>query len=208
MLRGSGLICFGTLAGCGAEPLSNVAQAPPQQVPAPREITANELAGPAGGLCAAEEFVVFQCAAGRKRVAICAGRSRSGQQYAQYRFGTPERIELIYPTTLDEGAGAMSWARTGYSGGGEMQVRFASRGHEYLVYSRVVRTGFGPDGHFDPRFESGVMVVRGNRLVSDVACEEPPDPWVHEEGAEQFIPEGEFFPWWDLEGLPQAASDQ
>ena len=194
--------CCCMIAGCGAEPTANVAEAAPQRVPAPPEITASELAGPTGGLCRAQESVIFQCAAGGKRVAICTGRSDSGQRYVQYRFGSSERIELECPSSAADGADGMYWARTGYSGGGEIQVRFANQGYEYIVYSRVIRTGFGADGVFHPRFESGVSVVRGRRLVSDIRCQEPPDPWVSEQEVESLLPEGEFFRWWDLANLP------
>ena len=198
------LIWSGLLAGCEAAPETNAEKAEPlRQSPARREITAEELAGPPGGLCRTDELVIFQCAAARKRVALCAGRTRSGERSIQYRFGTPDLIELVFPPDPEEGPTRMHWARHGYSGGGEMQVRFATGGFDYVVYSRVVRTGFGPDGHFDPRFESGVAVVRDNRLVSDITCREPPDPWVHEQGIESFLPEGEFFPWWDLENPPE-----
>lgn len=118
-----------------------------------------------GSLCAAGEVVIYQCGVGRKLVAICG--SRTGTPRAQYRFGTPGHVELAYP---GPGQNGLTYAREMYSGGGALQIRFTNGGHDYAVYSRTVRTGFGASGRNNPQFSDGVMVRRGGRLISNQSC--------------------------------------
>jgi hypothetical protein len=143
-------------------------------------------------LCRPDEQVMFLCRLGRSTASLCAGAGAEGR-YVQYRFGRPGAVELAFP---ERGSTGLSWANTGYSGGGEVQVNFRNGDHLYVLYSRTVRTGFGPDGHFDPEFQAGVAVVRGNRIVSDRRCENSDD---FIQSPETRLPEGEFTPWWDLE---------
>jgi hypothetical protein len=143
------------------------------------------------GLCAPDETVLFQCSlAEGKRVAVCASSAASS---ASYRFGKPGAVELEYPGTA--GAGRLSWAQTAYSGGGEAQIRFAKDGYDYVVYSRVVRTGFAPGGTNDPKDEAGVLVLKGERVVANnrcVAAEDPAEaPWIDTEQAAKRLPETE-----------------
>jgi hypothetical protein len=96
----------------------------------------------------------------------------------------------------------MTWSRHAYSGGGETQIAFARNGFDYVVYSRVVRTGFGPEGRHDPQDQAGVFVKKGGRTISDRRCTEAPGPaasapWVDEDAAEEFLEEGRFRSWWD-----------
>ena len=135
-----------------------------------------------GGLCAPNEVVIFECGVGRKIVSVCGSRTPAPR--AQYRFGRPGNVELSYPNRSE---GGLSWARAMYSGGGELQIRFRNGGLDYAVYSRTVRTGFGADGRNNPQFSDGVMVMRGNRLISDRAC----TTQVRRDGQpENFMPEG------------------
>src|SRR5689334_9746654 len=71
-------------------------------------------AGPS--LCRAGEQALFQCRIGARTVSLCGGTGAANQAYVQYRFGRPGQVELAYP---EGGSGTLSWASTGYSGGGE-----------------------------------------------------------------------------------------
>lgn len=134
-----------------------------------------------GSLCARGEEVIFSCGIGRKMVSVCGGRATA--PHAQYRFGTPGDIELAFP---GPGQNGLSYAREAYSGGGALQIRFATGGYDYAVYSRTVRTGFGRGGN-NPIFSDGVMVRRNGRLVSNRACNTPVDG---DAQPEAFMPEG------------------
>jgi hypothetical protein len=119
-----------------------------------------------GSLCAADEVAIYQCGIGRQLVAVCG--SRTGTPHAQYRFGTPGHVALAFPGPGT--SGGLTYAREIYSGGGALQIRFANEGHDYAVYSRTVRTGFGSDGRNNPQFSDGIMVRRGGRLISNRSC--------------------------------------
>ena len=152
-------------------PLQPTARAQAAQAPTPR-----------GSLCAVGEQVIFSCGIGRKMVSVCGGRATA--PHAQYRFGTPGNIELAFP---GPGQSGLSYAREMYSGGGALQIRFATGGYDYAVYSRTVRTGFGRSGRNNPRFSDGVMIRRGGRLISNQAC----NTAVRGDAqAEDFMPEG------------------
>ncbi len=135
------------------------------------------------GLCRAGEVPIFSCRLGKKSVAICGVTSPSGARSAQYRFGAPGKVEMTYPGP--EG-GKLGYASAPYSGGGEEQVSFERGGYRYVVYSSMVRTGFGADGLNNPAFESGLLVQQGDKIVSKSKCADPPDATLSEQDAKRF----------------------
>lgn len=180
-------ICSGAAASMAALHLA---------APAPLEARRARPAPPS--LCRAGEEALFQCRIGTRQVALCAG-TEAGGRYVQYRYGRPGRVELAHP---DRGSAGLSWARTGYSGGGELQVNVANGEHRYVLYSRVVRTRF--DGvNNAPRFSAGLAVIRGSRILSDRECSDTDQGWSEEAAVERLLPEGQFTPWWDLEEPPR-----
>jgi hypothetical protein len=142
---------------------------------------------PRGSLCAVGEQVIFSCGIGRKMVSVCGGTATA--PHAQYRYGAPGNIELAFP---GPGQSGLSYAREMYSGGGALQIRFSTDGYDYAVYSRTVRTGFR--GRNNPQFSDGVMVRRGDRLISNRAC----TTQVRADAQpEDFMPEGTMMEWFD-----------
>jgi hypothetical protein len=139
-------------------------------------------AGPAG-LCRAGEVPIFSCRLGKKSVAICGATSPSGARSAEYRFGTSGKIEMTYP---GPDGGKLGYASVPYSGGGEEQVSFARAGYRYIVYSSMVRTGFGADGLNNPAFESGLLVQQGGKTVTKSKCTDPSDATLSEQDAKRF----------------------
>lgn len=160
-------------------------------LPAPGTARLRPRSGPPQSLCRPGEDVLFQCRVDRRIAALCAGAGPGGR-FVQYRFGRPGAVELAVPA---RGSAGLSWARTGYSGGGELQVNVRTGRHLYVLYSRTVRTGFGRGGN-RPDFRAGVAVVRGHRLLSDRRCTNADD---FVESPQDRIPEGELTRWWDLE---------
>lgn len=193
------LCCCLALAGCGGaeDPAEQQRRAAEVSSPAAGAAGAEAGAGRAEtGLCQPGEDVIFQCSAGREMVAVCAGQAGAGTSYVQYRFGSPGNIELAYPAERRGGPGTLKWARTGYSGGGEAQIGFTNGGHQYVVYSRVVRTGFGADGQNNPQEEAGLFVKKDGKLVSEKKCvpggeADGQAPSVDTTKAEALLPEGE-----------------
>ncbi|WP_448664496.1 hypothetical protein ACG3SL_07410 [Sphingomonas sp. CJ20] len=146
-------------------------------------------AAPAG-LCRAGETVLFTCGIAARQVSVC-GSGSGATAAARYRLGTPAKVELEYPAAGQAGRGTMAYASIPYSGGGETQIHFTSGGYTYVVYSRVVRTNFGPSGRHDPAFSAGVVVQRDGKTLSHRKCTAPTDASVDLAAAQRFLPEGE-----------------
>lgn len=147
---------------------ARVAPAPADARPAAADTAASAPAGE--GLCRPGEPVLFSCSVrSGKIVSICGAAGRDGSRFPQYRYGRAgSAAELIWPAS--PAAGRIAFASVPYSGGGEAQLMFDRADVRYVVYSRVIRTGFGSDGHNDPLFQDGVAVLRGRALVSRQAC--------------------------------------
>ncbi len=62
-------------------------------------------------LCTAEEDVYFSCPLpGNKIVSVCASNNEApGSGYVQYRYGTPDNMELLYPNKKAPPAGKFFW---------------------------------------------------------------------------------------------------
>ena len=138
--------------------------------------------GPAASLCRPSEAVLFACRLRAKTVSICGQGEQGG---AVYRYGRPGHVE-IEATDLHR-------ALEPQSGGGETQVYADTPTHRYIVYDQVVRTGFGPDGHFDPKETAGVAVQSGGRTVLRLECTQ----WIglgFDRLAETLVPEGAYVP--------------
>jgi hypothetical protein len=215
------LLGCAALAGCGVSSANVAEQGPagangaaanvaaPAAPSATNAATANAAASAAApvvgnSLCTAGEDVIFSCRMGAQRVSVCGGTGAAGRTYAQYRHGTPGHLDLVYPAQTDAGPQTMTRAFTGFSGGGEAQVRFVNAGTEYVVYSGAVRTGFGADGRNNTEFEGGVLVRQSGRVLSRQVCDDlartdadaaavaAPEANVDLATAERFMPEGNF----------------
>ena len=139
----------------------------------------------AGSLCRAPEPVLFTCDLGTRTVSICG----QDQGRAIYRFGRPGHIELEI-TDLHR-------TQEGWSGGGETQVYADTPTHRYVVYNRMVRTAFGPDGLHDSKITSGLVVQRRGRTVWSRECGRSKvfDPFAgrfNQRLIKQLLPEGDY----------------
>ena len=122
--------------------------------------------------CGPEETTIFACTTeGDKTIAVCS----QGKAGATYRFGgeTPE-IELS----------GGQWARTGYSGGGELQIAFDSGDTRYVVFSRTVRTNFKADEPNYPAMSDGVVVLQDGRFRGLQRCRDDSDASYYGEESE------------------------
>ena len=148
-------------------------------------------------LCQPTEQAIFQCVLKTKQVAVCAA-DRPNQNVVQYRFGRPGKIELAYPVDPKNGPGSLKWATTGFSGGGGMQIHFENAGTRYVLYSNMVRTGFGSDGLNYPMDQLGLFATRNGQLTYDQHCKSDSslaggnDGWINEAKAKSSLPEGEY----------------
>ena len=148
-------------------------------------------------LCHPTEQVLFQCALGTRQVAMCSAGA-PGKELVQYRFGKPGRIELSYPAEPAHGPDTLVWAYTGFSGGGGMQIHFDNAGTQFVLYSNMVRTGFGSDELNYPMDQLGLFATRNGRLIYDKHCNahvsfsRGHDDWIDEARTKASLPEGEY----------------
>lgn len=110
------------------------------------------------------ERVAFTCRAGPRVVSVV--RSGSTLAYRSTRGGAVE---------IQVSGGRM--AERAYSGGGELQASFVNGPWTYVVYERVVRTGFGRTN--DPRDEAGVDVLLRGHAASSRSCSDPETQFDH-----------------------------
>ncbi len=121
-------------------------------------------------LCAPGEPVIFSCRLDNgKSLSVCAAAEAGGPRFAQYRYGASgEASQLTFPESRT--AGALRFLSVPYSGGGEAQLSFARGSATYVVYSRVMRTNFKAGEPNDPRFDDGVLVLRGEKIIANYRC--------------------------------------
>jgi len=122
-------------------------------------------------LCKAQETLLFGCDSGPKMISICASQGFSATTgYVQYRFGTPDKIELTYPETPSPPKGHFWLSSTSYSGGGEAHLRFTNHGVTYAVFDRMVRTNFTPGEPNDPEMSEGIVVRPQGKKATRRLC--------------------------------------
>jgi len=152
------------LAGCQGQTAKNTAAGDTQAVPSASPSTAASASIPASAVatvaCRADEKPIFSCKfKDSKRVAVCG----AGEWTGHYRFGgaAPE-LELS----------GGRYAYTMYSGGGEGQIAFDNGKTRYVVFSRMVRTGFDENGN-RPAISDGIVIERGGKFLDIKLCEDP-----------------------------------
>jgi hypothetical protein len=129
-----------------------------------------------GSLCAADERVYFSCQVDKsaKRIALCGqvegltGRGVHG--FLQYRFGTREHPEMVYPSSRDNSLEKFKYGGA-YQKLGRMESReisFHSGSFDYTVYTESYPLGDAESDGYGS--ESGVRVARAGKDVATVKC--------------------------------------
>jgi hypothetical protein len=107
--------------------------------------------------CQPTEVTWFSCSTGSKQIAVCAPRDASapGAQ-VQYRFGLPQRAEIVLQPGAQIRAGSLMFSR-----GGGATLRFPNAGTDYIVYTAI-------SGQWGEK--SGVAIERSGTLIHAVKC--------------------------------------
>lgn len=167
-MRAALALMAGTMiAACKGEPVEQAIAAEPIATPSASASVSPALAEEMArqrrihrAACKPDETPIFTCTfADGKRVAVCG----AGEWLGYYRFGgaTPE-LEL---------AGG-KYASAMYSGGGEDQIAFDNGDTRYIVFSRMVRTGFDENGNA-PAISDGVVIERAGKFAAIRLCQDP-----------------------------------
>ncbi len=121
-------------------------------------------ASPAHAECAADEATLFSCLARDQShtISLCAVRddAAGGYQSLQYRYGTAEKDELVFPADRREGRQRLSFAHAFDGDTYVWSLRFANEGYTYRIF------GMGDD--------AGVEVWRKKKRLAQVMCGERP----------------------------------
>lgn len=131
-------------------------------------------------LCRGQEVTIATCPIGKKLVSVCGW----GEKQSAYRYGTPEQIEL---EALDPRRSEQS-----FSGGGEMQIHFTKGRYRYILYDRIVRSGFGAEGHTDPQFSAGLLVQKNGRRLAERACPTAKVAFIRSDRATRYLEAGAY----------------
>ncbi|SEL36111.1 hypothetical protein SAMN05216359_10829 [Roseateles sp. YR242] len=111
------------------------------------------------GLCQPEESVYFACPTARSRwVSICG---KPGT--LQYRFGRPDRVELVFPAQATDGTSRLLYAGYFREKVEKTEVRFEIQGTDYVVY----------DYQEGRKHASGVRVTTEEGKEVEIACQGP-----------------------------------
>jgi hypothetical protein len=126
-----------------------------------------QAAGKAVTLCKPDEAVVFSCSSGARYASVCASKDISKSQGTmQYRSGSPDKLELIYPQTPGQPAKDFTGGWLMFSGGGGAFLRFSNGPYEYTVFSATGK--WGPnDSALD---EEGVAIRKDGKEFSNFVC--------------------------------------
>ncbi|MCW6057993.1 hypothetical protein [Pseudomonas fragariae (ex Marin et al. 2024)] len=110
-------------------------------------------------LCAAEEDVYFSCPLpGNKIVSVCASNNKApGSGYVQYRYGTPDNMELLYPNKKAPPVGKFFLVDASEGSVNKGIIKFKNGRYTYLLAQAFV---------------SYLTVLKDGKLLLRKNCEE------------------------------------
>ncbi|MCE3607699.1 hypothetical protein LXA47_29470 [Massilia sp. P8910] len=122
-------------------------------------------------LCSKEEKVAFSCRVGNKIASLCASADLSDTSgYVQYRYGTKNKVELLYPASTSHPRAYFRYGSNGYTGGSTAYYRFSNNDYDYIVYS----------GRGWKWLNEGVVVEKDGQRLASLKCKHEaivPDHW-------------------------------
>lgn len=122
-------------------------------------------------LCKATETEIFNCQLKGKTLSLCGAGDLSKQSGTiQYRFGTPQKLELEYPNVPISPVGHFWSSTAAYSGGGESRIHFKNGTFDYILFENTIRTAFGADGLHNPEFNAGLVTKQNGKIISIRRC--------------------------------------
>lgn len=125
-------------------------------------------------LCTKSEKVIFSCKVEKsiKTVSVCGSKSLTRNSgYLQYRFGTEQRVEFVYPTTKVSSQARFYWGEKHLMEGSFIgELTFINHGYIYTigVHDVVEKLNDVPGGS-----QVGEVVVQksGDPKISRLTCE-------------------------------------
>ena len=112
---------------------------------------------------------VFSCliAGTEKRVSVCASDSLTRTEgYIQFRFGTPDSIEFLFPEKLDRTQDQFLWQTIGYSGGWDTRIQFTNEDYRYQIYDQAFKVSIS-----EKDLHGGVLIFEDGAEVDHLVCD-------------------------------------
>lgn len=109
-------------------------------------------------LCQSFEEVYFSCPIGGKIISLCAsGNISPNNGYVQYRFGTPDYIELQFPSNSYSPKNRFLISDISDGNLSFTHIKFKSGEYNYVIYQGS---------------PSGLYIKKNGKLVSNLVCEQ------------------------------------
>jgi hypothetical protein len=127
-------------------------------------------------LCTTDEVSVFSCNTNNRIISLCGSKKNSGStSYVQYRFGRPNRIELVYPEQKKPATAKTFKTRfNNYAHGStESTVSFSIGIYTYTVHSDLILGGSDEMNNAEPGVygpHAGVLIEKRGETIRDITC--------------------------------------
>lgn len=148
---------------------------------------------PPVNMCRPGEQVLFNCLNRRQAFFLCGSKdlsqTRGSLQYRAFKDGA---LQMSYPAQHAPPSGRFFKSTEMYSGGLDTHVRFDNGGYTYVLFSSFVSWPVDMKNHRRSTYDTGIVVWRGGKLVSRLACRNPDA--VVAEPVYRLIPEEPFQP--------------
>ena len=109
-------------------------------------------------LCQPHEEIYFSCSAVNKIISLCAsGNISPSNGYVQYRFGTPDHVELQFPNKPYPPKNRLLISDISGGNLNYTHIKFKSGEYNYVIYQG---------------FPSGLYIKKNGKLVSNLICEQ------------------------------------
>lgn len=132
------------------------------------------LSAAAESLCDAGEDTVFSCRVDGKTVSVCAAKNLSPSAgYIQYRFGSKDNIELLFPAAKLHPADFAEAGSLLIAGDTVSYLRLRNGVYSYVVYSS--KNYDESAARETPKWisEAGVIIEKNNKKINELKCKPP-----------------------------------
>jgi hypothetical protein len=127
-------------------------------------------------LCTVNEVALFTCNTNNRIISLCGSKETSGpNSYIQYRFGKPNKVELVYPEQKKPITPKIF--ETGYNtyshGSQESAVSFSIGSYTYTIHSDLILDGSDEMNNAEPSEygpHAGVLIERKGNTIRDISC--------------------------------------
>ncbi len=115
-------------------------------------------------LCKKGEINFSSCSVGKKIASFCvSGNTSVENAYIQYRFGTPKKVEFVFPADITQSKGLFFNSMGTHTDGAEMRLSFRSGDYHYIFFN--IDSPHGDSG--------GIHVVKNGALIKELPCTNP-----------------------------------